>query len=315
MRKKLYLMLMLVGVLTFSACGKKEDVNTNENVTEDTITENDVNEAEPIETEPEKTTIGEYSAEELYGNGFYIGYEDDSFDEYPQGGESTNNGTTFNGPRYYDDFFFANEKVDCLPVITDKDKLAVIWDGDCDVYLYPVQGEEYAIRVSATDLGDEYADVLGNGYGKIEPAEDKNYYRLSVDYDGGGDGHKYYNVEYINGKPALEYELTRMVHEYIDEGKKREIDYYGLQRGDTVTLGIPYGTTLVEYNVCQDITCFRSWPDHNDDGAEWYYVPALKPTPQGYATLDFSEIPTGKYIMILRGGDEYIGTILDLQHQ
>ena len=202
---------------------------------------------------------------------------------------------------------------------TDMDQIVAVWEGDCDVYLYPVQSEIYAIRVSASDLADEYADILGDGYGIINPKADSDGYYLSVEYDD-YEGTKSYDVAYINGKPASEYELGQTIIEYTyedlytSEEKSSKRDYYGLQRGDTVTLGIPYGTTLVEYECTQDVTCFISSKNLCSVGEAWYYAPSLKPTTQGYALLDFSEVPDGKYIMILNGNGKYLGTILNLQH-
>lgn len=319
MRKKLYLVLILLVALTLSACGKKGDVNDNKNVIEETNTENDVDETEPVETEPEKTTIGEYSEEELY-EGFYIAYDDNSYDRYPQGGHAE----TVDSYRkhddifsYCDDFFFANEKVDQIPIISDKDKLAVMWDGDCDVFLSPVQAEEYYLRVSADDLGDEYADQLGDGYGNIslnETSEKGKYCLFGVRYDS-QDGTKYYEVDTINGKPAIEYEMNKVEHEYVgvygDPGIQK-LDSF--QRNDEITLGIPYGTTLVEYTGKQDVTCFHSNPSFWNENENWGYSPKLMPTTQGYAMMDFSEVPDGKYIMVVEGNDQYIGTILNLQH-
>lgn len=308
MNKIIMTMLLLTLLLTITACGKKENTEGSNTRTE-IVVENGESFVRFI------TEIGTYTAEEL-GDGFWLAYEDSTFDLYPQGGDSLDNGATYNGPRYYNQFYISNEKVERLPTITDKEKVVVVWNGDCNVYLYPVQGVEYATRVSAADLGDEFADILGEGYGIVTP-KNENSYQLEVHYDD-QDGSKSYDVAYINGKSAIEYELAHTVHEYkyshYSEERIGKVEYYSLQKGDVVTLGIPYGTTLVEYECQQDYTCFYSYPDHNNEGDSWYYAPQLTPTPQGYASLDFSGIPDGKYIMIVRGNKQYIGTILNLQN-
>lgn len=295
-----------------------DDVDIDKQQDDEFETENDFNDGAIDNTEDfieEKALIGMYTAEDL-ANGFYLVYEDNSFDEYPQGGYSAESGSTFNGPNYYDMFYLENRKVDRIPVITGNNQVAVAWDGNCDVLLYPVQGEEYGIRVSSYDLGDEYAEELGYGYGRIQPRENKDSYYLATNYKG-HEGTKYYEVAYINGKAASEYELVHTVTDLLRMDYSNEIaftsDYYGLQRDDTVTLGIPYGTTLVEYECTQDIICYRSWPEYYMQGKEVYYRPELTPTPQGYGVLDFDGIPDGKYIMVVRGDGQYIGTILKLQ--
>ena len=70
---------------------------------------------------------------------------------------------------------------------------------------------------------------------------------------------------------------------------------------------------MVEYACSQDAICYYSNPANGNAGEEYVYYPQMTATVDGYAKLDFSDIPDGKYIMILKGGERYIGTILKLR--
>ena len=240
--------------------------------------------------------------------GFFISYEGKGFDYYPQGGYSHGAASGYGN---YDAFVFANYLEKELPIVTDETELVVAWNGDCHVRLYPVQAKEYGIRVFADKIGDENADVLGDGYGFISPQDE--YSNLSVMYEGHA-GTKSYRISTINGEPAMEYEPIHQIYSWEDKLHSYQQDFYSFKEDEDLVLGIPYGTKLVEYSCSQSVICYYSDPDNINVGEEAMYTPQMTPTVDGYAVLDFSDIPDGEYIMILKDGSKYLGTILKLRY-
>lgn len=261
------------------------------------------------ETEPEAAMQGKYTLEECTSKrGVFIAYEDGSFDLFPVGGYCYGYSRFSEG---LDGFYIANSVAEAIPDVGRDDKLVVFCDDNYYLTLYPVHGEISTIRTESENGV--------TGYGRLSNTLDCVY----VHYEDGES--ETIRIEYINGEPADVYDAVKLNYEVKPyKGKNSvavSVELTGFQKGEPIRLGIVDGTAVSEYDYSADATYFDCNNEHNNwDEEDAYginYGVQVTPTFDGYATIDFSEVPDGKYVVIFRyikGEKQYYqSTLLNLQ--
>lgn len=252
----------------------------------------------PTETEPAIQMQGWYTLEDCTNSsGFFIAHEDGSFSRYRHGGYCL--GLT-SGEIAFEGMFLADSIADSLPVISTEDTLALFWGSNYSAYVFPIHGEIATIQVTAED-GTE-------GFGRIESSSSMNiHYRNHESAR--------VRIQTINGESPDKYQIEKViitVNPY--SGMRRESVSWqltGFKRDATVSLGIAEGTLLVETTYDIDSKYYACNPEMNNWDEEDVYYPGTLATKQGYAALDFTEIPSGCYILVVRGNGKYIATLLN----
>lgn len=238
-------------------------------------------------TEPQKTTQGELSLEECEGRGgVFIAYDDGSFDEFPGGGYCLGLSRLTVG---FSGMFLENSVLEKTPTITGDMKIIVFSTADYyHVNAYPIHHEVAAIQYTSDD-GTK-------GYGKLAYEQDKIYvyYRNHESED--------VKIEFINGEPSEEYDAVKIDREvYPSKGMKKVARGYrlaGFQKDEEVRLGVVKGTAIEEKSYEANITYFDCDNEHNNwDEEDQYYLDAT-PTVEGYAVIDFEQLPTGRYVLV-----------------
>lgn len=283
MRRKLYLMLMLIGLVTFSACGKNEDVNTNTDVAEKTTIENDVDETEPVETEPEETIskIGARTLEECQDNSLYVLYPDNSLDVYRKGdiySWGTPNPMTW-GVDYYN---ISGTVIDSSFDMENGEKmkngeLVLFCSNDTGFkkMLYPVEEAGYVMHRQNNEEGCEEAVFLYNN-GTVLDDPYVNLWRPGYDMTR-------MEISTINGQSWDTYPIS---------AETEEQRYATMKYGDSIKLGMIEGTKIAETEYKVDYSYFLSG---ENEPIEFEMIPTV----EGYAKLDFSNVPEGDYILII----------------
>ena len=253
---------------------------------------------------PESITQGAYTLEEASERtGFYLAYEDGSFDRYAGGGYCVDH---YNGNIDFSGMFMSDNISNSLPTIDTNTKLVFFADNYQTLTLRSVNGSVSALSVEAGNgtKGFAYIDRI-NEYGASLLA----YYK--------GSGWGQISPHYINGVPSQDYEaihFTETVHPYSGMSSQTAIiDYFSFEKGSTVTLAIAEGSKLVEKNYPANITYFDCMPNGNNYWIEDQHYLYPTPTADGYAQIDFSGIPDGQYVMYLDLGTSYIATVVSLQ--
>lgn len=255
-------------------------------------------------SEVEKNTIGALSLEQCASKGgIYIAYDDGSFDEIPGGGYCYGISQMTDGIK---GMFLENDTVECTPAIT-SDMKVVVFSASEYYFLnaYSIHHEVAAIQYTS-DNGTK-------GYGRLSYEQNTVYvyYRNHESED--------IKIEFINGEPSENYNAVKIEREvYPYKGMTTKKFYFGMagfQPADKVKLGIVKGTTVVEKSYPVNITYFDCDSDHNNwDEEDQYYLEAT-PTVEGYAVIDFTELPTGRYVLVYEyvSGESryYVASLLD----
>ena len=256
-------------------------------------------------TEPIPEYVGNYSLDYCKSNaGVYIAYEDGSFDRCASGGYCYG---LSSGSDYFYGMFLKDSLLFDAPDISrqnDSKKLVVFSDIYYTLTLHPIHAE-VACFSTETNGGIE-------GYGKLIQVTD-NGASITIHYD--NHERETANPIYINGKPASEYEADK--HSWSTRSHKgisRNYSYsvLGFQREESITFGVAEGTTLVENTYQIDSTYYDCDREHNFWENEDIYWIMGTPTADGYAEVDISGVPSGKYVMVFRFDGKYRATILTI---
>lgn len=252
--------------------------------------ENEVEETRIVETEPQM--IGIFTIEDLANeDGFFVKYPDGSFDKYRAGTE-----INWGQPEYYtygtewcptnivlsterDSRNIENLKKGALVFKTSQNEK--VMSG-----IYPVVESGFAMSGVNIDGIIEtlfWLDEKGNDFWvvdgtKIEPQYQYHFSRLR-------------DIISINGvEPG-----TVSIFE-----KEENKTYVTLQQGDVFVIGEAEGTALKELEYVVDrkyyLSTLNFW-EKPYEYSEDYYPLELQPTTDGYAIVDFSNIPDGDYII------------------
>lgn len=305
-KKTIVRLLTLVMMATlFSGChksGEEESILGEQVSVEKNSMQNEATETSEVlaETEPVIQKQGGYTLENCVNSfGFFIAHEDGSFSRYLHGGCCPK---IDNNVRGFEGMFMEDIDAENIPILTSKDTLALFWDSNYSVSVLPVHAEEAAIQVTAED-GME-------GFARLSESSIFIYYR-SNDY-------AHVTLQTINGESPDKYEPEEVCFTVNPhKGMPSETASYkirGFKRDATVSLGIAEGTTLVETTYDIDCTYYNCNRSMNNWEEEDIYYPSTRATTQGYAVLDFTEIPSGRYVMIVEGNGKYIATLLNWQN-
>lgn len=294
------LMIVLLSVISmFSSCSSKESENDSElKIYTSAPAPTEMSE----EMEPQITTQGKTSRDECEKNpGIYIAYEDGSFDYYPRGGyceDLTKYSDCFEG------MFLPKRVADATPKVNSSTKLVVYATNDYYVELYPIHAEVLAIAMKNADgvtgygrltsIGDDYASI----YVVYRNRERANVHAVN-----------------INGKPAKEYQGEEVVWEVNPyagmTSVTEEYKLYGF-KGQEVTLSVAEGSKLVDTTYTVDTVFYDCNSDHNNWMDKDVFYLKTMPTTEGYAVIDFTEVPSGRYAMLFRSNGIYIASLLCL---
>ena len=225
-------------------------------------------------------------------SGFYVKYPDGSFDEYEGGSPLIWEGPdpmTYGADYTPNHLIMDNYEVTGNQEKIQKGELVFVcpYDNRVRSGLVPVEysgmtmsrtnedGKKEAVFISKYDSGEINTDLWIRGKRSI--------------YNTG------FNVNTINGIDIDEYGQN---FDYTGYYK-----YLSLPKGEKYTLGIVSGASLVETTYYADSTYFFQKTDVAP------YELKLKPTVDGYATFDFSEIPAGEYVLYYSYWDDDDGRI------
>ncbi|MGM9604893.1 MAG: hypothetical protein ACI3XG_07485 [Faecousia sp.] len=223
----------------------------------------------------------------------------------PSGGYCEGLSTWYDG---FDGMYIPAKLVDATPIVNRDMNLVLFWDSDYLLSLNPIHAEVNAFQ-TVTDDG-----MLGYGrMGRI----DSKYQSASIYINYRNHESTYIDPVYINGKPAYEYPAEHFswtVRPYSGMSKDYTYEMWNFV-GDTITLGTGEGTTLIEKTYDIDAKYYDCNVDHNScEEKDIYYLKGI-PTPSGYATLDLSDVPSGRYSMVLEynNNKNYTASLLILQ--
>lgn len=260
--------------------------------TRELITEEVTEQPTEQPTETERQTMGSISLEQLQPAEypvFCIAYEDGSFDFYY--GEGSYKYESYSSSHFYGMYAY-DRYAEELPVIGDDTKMVLFCKKDFSLAVYPVRT---VVNVVSYNYG--FGEFHSNGYS------------LDVHYPNG----KYESVRLktIDGEPVEQYEpiiYEETVNPYSGMTSKTvRYIYEGFQNVDSVTLGVVNGTQIEEEECAVDAKFYSCAQDRNNYYEEDSYYVKWAPTVEGYAKLDFSEIPEGQYVMRICYYDE--GTV------
>lgn len=241
---------------------------------------------------------GDYSLSDIkQTNSFYIKYDDSTFDRYSITGYWTSD---------HCGLFLKNSAVDKLPIVDKKTNLVLTWDGNFVVNLFPVSSEVNALSMDSDGVA-AYGTLDSDKDSLLIRREDNTFERIELIT--------------INGLPAADYPAfieDRTVNPYGGMRSATErVVWASFERGSTITLGVKRGSGIVEEKHSANITYYDINPNHHSYTIPDQYTVKTIPTVDGYSDLDFSDIPNGKYAMILQGEKDgkrkYIATVIDLQ--
>lgn len=254
-----------------------------------------------VEEVNEIALTGKYLLDEcMEKNGFYIAYKDGSFDYYYTGGYCQGirrEVATFEGMYLEDEIMQKN------PIITPEDNMVLFWEGDYFITLHPVIAEIPVVQIEVENGEDGFAHFISDT-------------SLGVFYK----DNEWENIEVqtIDGMPAEEYVKEEVKIETTPSAGMPSVvemmKLRGFKKNTTVTLGIAEGSTLIEKAYEVDTTYYYCDPRWNHYEEEDFYYLANVPTAQGYARIDFSAIPSGRYIMVINTGkNTYRATLVEWQ--
>lgn len=282
--------ILLVAVL-FVGCGNSETGGSEEtDVTENRKVE-EVTEA-PTETEPRM--IGNRSFEECKNSsGIYIAHEDGSFTSLPGGGF-----VDFEGGYEYG-MFMRNKIVEATPSLSKSDKIVLFCDSDYTLQLLPVNWAVGVVYSKQDDGTVGYTRVIKDQYGVT-------FYTY---YNNNETEREY--ILFVDDISAEDYPFE------VEGGENGKSTGYGFPQNETVKLGVKKGSALVEREGEVSATYFDCRIKRGLSVSEDLHCLYPTPTADGYAVVDVydglhkAEIPSGKYVMMLRMGKKYIAYLLD----
>lgn len=292
--------LLMVAIVSFTliACGEKT-------VQEEPSNQSLDNETTEMNTESTSKNLGEYTLSEcISSDRVYIKYNDGSFDRYGAGGycRKFSMGSGFYGMYLPDKYL---KYTTTLNLSNDERKLVVFASGEYSLTLHPVHAE-VAVFTTSKD------DVIG--YGHIGQITDRGV-TIDIIYS----NHEWEDIfaTYIDGKPATEYEAEILEWYAYPYSGATSVDVYcrleGFKKGTTVTLGVVEGSTLVEKQYEVDATYYDCDPQHNNwQDEDIYYLECIA-TPEGYAEVDLTGVPAGKYVMLYDYDGYYCATVLTIE--
>lgn len=257
-----------------------------------------------IEPSPKKQ--GPFSIEDCKNrSGVFISYDDGSFGIIPSGGYCEGLSTWYDG---FDGMYMPDILVEATPIVTKDMNLVLFWDSDYLLSLHPIHAEVSAFQ-TVSDDGT-------SGYGRMGQINTK-YQSASIYLSYRNHESTYIDPVYINGKPAYEYPAEHFswtVRPYSGVSQDYTYEMWNFV-GDTITLGTGEGTTLIEKTYDIDAKYYDCYSDHNScEEQDVHYLKGI-PTPSGYATLDLSDVPSGRYAMVLEYNNQknYKAFLLTLQ--
>lgn len=256
-------------------------------------------------TEPTVSYQGSYTLEDSsVMNGVYIAYDDGSFDRYQMGGYCS--GLT-SGSLYFYGMYLEDSIAENLPVMDANSNLVVFSDSYYSLSLYPINSETGVIHV----LSDDGVE----GYGQLWQQHESGAV-VSVDYR--NNQNERWLVRYIDEKPAQDYPAEKIEWEVTPYKGSSSTVYekkaLGFKNGTTVVFGMAEGSTLVETSYDVDTTYYNCNPEENNwQEEDRYGLPSI-PTTDGYAGVDLSGVPSGKYIMLFEENGYYSASILNLEN-
>lgn len=300
------LMSLLIIVIFFWGCtNSKKEPNTgitdNTSVTsetEDSSVSQKTTEAPTYPTtESTPKLIGKYTLEDCRGTtGIFIAHEDGSFTKLVGGG--------YIDQEYSIDIgmYMRNKLVKNSPSIDKSDKIVVFCDAEYSLRMLPVNWEVGVIFTTENGV-DGYTRAIKHGYGIDFYTYYVNHETVEV------------NITHIDGIPVDDYPFE------IVGGENGEPAGCGFPKGTTIKIGVSKGSSIVESKAEVSATYFDCEAKYDNYGnSEDLHYLLSTPTTDGYAVIDVydkwhsTEIPSGKYIMILDMGKKYIAYLVDWQN-
>ena len=297
----------LACILVFSSficsCSNKPE-NDHCSTSQSTSQDSEISNISPSESD--SSTLGEYSADSCsILQGFFLSYNDGSFDYYESPGYCF--GFSADSLGFYG-VFAENSRIPDNTVINNNSNLVLFSKASTySVTLHPIHASVSAFLTTSDE------NVLG--YGMLTGHSDL-YSQISIHYL--DNTIERFNPIYMNGQPAIEYQAVKIEKEVTPyKGMPSKVEKFtniGFQENSTLTLGLSEGTSLIEVAYDVDSTYFDCHPDHNNWEEEDIYYAKLIPTSAGYATIDLSHIPSGNYIMLYRSNNKYQASIIEWQN-
>lgn len=304
------LFLISIPLLLCTACSMhvtKEDKVLLEQLPTEDYQQTQIQHDSSTDTFVETTeALGEWNGKYLLSDiqqdsGIYIKYDDMSFDKYLGVSYEKNSDGFWN--RDLDGLFLNNSIADKLPIVDNQVNLVVRWDDYFQLELHPVSSEASVISMDSV-----------NGYGKLD--SDK---KMVTAFCRNGSFVRFF-LATINGKPAEDYPAKieeRTVNPYAGaRSRSLIVKTTSFEKDSLVTLGIKEGSSLIEEQFYADATFYDFNSEHKSWDIPYEYLVKYTPTVDGYADLDFSDIPNGKYVLVLYGVKNnivtYIATVITL---
>ena len=297
--RKLLLSLLLCSVFMVIGCGTTQEVEApDEEVVENTeeeIAAEDIPQEETIvkdtEEVSEKTAqrMGTYELEDCNDPGIYVLMPDGSFEIYRSGYVPywRNELMTYGTEAYPSGLIMPELRYKMNSKNLEKGELVLFCSEDYIVMngMFPVT--ESGRALSCYDEETDKTTIL-----LMENSIDYNDHVVfdswEFIYGNGGCKKVETQIETIDGILLEDYKDT-----YSVEGR-RHVD---MPEDAVFTMGVSEGTTLFEREFEADYMYFLQSVDLGDWGSEDKYEFKLRPTTEGYAVFDFSEIPPGDYIL------------------
>lgn len=305
MNKKMLLSLILTFlVFLLCACTNNEISNSVDSPTiefiYDTDTPTTVSNTSEVDITEMPALIGEYDLDECKNrNGIFIAYNDGSFDLYRSNGYCLE---LHPYSTYCLGMFQRDSIVNELPEITQETNMVLFWEGDYSLTLWHVNGVSTAVSTSENGT---------RGYGLI----DQNGSPFTIYYQDNSFTRLY--PLYINGVKREDFhDINTIKWEYRPyKGMSQSYEHSslsGFEEGATIIISTADGTTLTEKTYHVDSKYYDCAADHNDFDFQDSYTLSPTPTPDGYAQLDFSGVPSGQYVLIVRNSIMYIATLVNV---
>lgn len=249
----------------------------------------------PVETTPK--LVGNFTLEDCKSTtGVFIAHEDGSFTKLVGGGYVDQEYTIDIG------MYMQNKLVKKSPSIDKNDKIVVFCDSEYSLRMLPVNWEVGVIFTTENGV-DGYTRAIKHGYGI-------DFYTYYVNHKTSE-----VNITHIDGISVDDYPFE------IVGGENGESEGCGFPKGATIKIGVSKGSSIVETDAEVSATYFDCEAKYDNYGnSEDLHYLLSTPTTAGYAVIDVydkwhnTEIPSGKYIMILDMGKKYIAYLIDWQN-
>lgn len=230
----------------------------------------------PIETEPVVNSIGDYSVDDIKsgGYGFFIMYDDGSFDRYYSG-----NVLTWEGPRpmtYGADYIPENM---IISISKDRANREKINSGK----LVLVCSETNRIEYSLTPV-----EFGGNALSTTVEGKTVAMFltKSSVDYWSSGKNIGWFG----SGMYTIKVNNTPLSDWCANLEAENSRGYFPLREGQEMEISIAYGATMESFDCVVDLCYYFQNRDTELDLK-------FEPTSEGYAIIDFTDVPAGEYLI------------------